>query len=402
MNLDDLTKELEGFCNQDFSNDFLLGLSLNEKKEFYTEKLENNSIELTPKSDLEQYKQSILAVKELGLLNFRFSLSWNEILPNGIGLVNKTKIEFYHQILDFCLANNIEPFVTIFDFDLPEALEKNGGWSNREVLSWFENYIKICVDAFNMKVKHWIVLNQSSIFTENNLVLDKQFLNEKWLNNFLPTLHNTILCQSIGNKIIKNRNPRSQVGTIFSSNYIIPKTFSEKDIKAAERIDVIFNRLFLEPSLGLGYPVQLIPCLKKIFKYFFNDDASLLKVELDFIVIQNCRPIIVAHDLFVPFVNARIVKLNTDFINNIPLEFELETDLIYRIIKKYSKYEEVKKIFIIENNIYHDNENSPSGDIEFSKKPQVKNILQQILNAKNNGGKVDGYFMSFFNNAAQV
>ncbi|MEC4005484.1 family 1 glycosylhydrolase [Flavobacterium sp. SUN052] len=400
--IDEFKEELQEFHTQGFSSDFLLGLSLNEKKEYSAEKLDNNLIELTSKSNLEQYKLNILKIKQLGLLNFRFSLSWNDIMPDGVGLVNETKIDFYHQILDFCLDNNIEPFVTLFDFNLPEALEKKGGWSNREILNWFENYIKICVDAFNLKVKHWIVLNQSSIFLKINLVLDKHFLNEKWLNNFLPTLHNTILCQSLGNKIIKAKNNTSQVGIIFSSHYIVPKTFSEKDLKAADRIDIIFNRLFLEPSIGMGYPVQTIPCLKKISKYFLNEDTELLKADFDFIAIQNCKPIVVEHDLFVPFINARIVKINTNLNNSVPLEFELETDLIYRIIKKYSNYEAVKKIFIIENDLQPNDETCLSIENELSKKLQVKTFLQQILNAKNNGGKVDGYFLSFFNNFTQI
>jgi len=397
MFLDDLKNELQDFNN----NDFFLGLTLKEKNYKKNHISAESSNILNVETSLENYKKSILILKELGITNFRFSLSCEAILPEGIGFVNQTKIAFYHEVLDYCIANEIVPFVTLFDFNLPEALEKKGGWSNREVLNWFENYASICVTAFKSKVNYWIVLNQSSIFTGDNFFLDKQSLNEKRLNSFLPVLHHTLLCQSIGIKIIKEIDPKIQVGIIFSSHIIIiPKTLSNKDLNAADRIDAILNKVFLEPSLGLGYPIQMVPCLKKIYKYFLNGDADLLKVDFDFIGINNCKPLLVAHDLFVPYINAKVFKLTRNDSKNVFLEFELNTDLIYRIIKKYSKYEGIKKIFIIENTTSLLEENHSLSDYQAKEIIQIKTFLQQILNAKNSGGKVDGCFISSSNRMA--
>lgn len=398
MVLDDLKKHLQGFN----SNDFCWGLSLKEKVCTKNLGSEINSNIENVETTLENYKKSILLIKELGITNFRFSLSWEAILPEGVGSVDQTKIDFYHEILDYCIANEIEPFVTLFDFNLPEALEKKGGWSNRDILIWFENYVFTCVNAFKTKVNYWIVLNQPSVFTGVNFFLDKKSLNEKSLNIFLPVLHHTLLCQAIGNKTIKKICPQTQVGTIFSCHYIIPKTASSKDFIATDRIDTILNRLFLEPSLGLGYPIDMVPYLKRISKHFSSGDSDLLKVDFDFIGLHNYKPLIVAHDLFVPFINAKIVELNRNDIKSIPLEFELNTDLIYQIIKKYSKYEGIKKIFIIENNISPLEENHLlSDDRQAIEMIQTKSFLQQILNAKNSGGKVDGYFISSWNSITE-
>lgn len=402
MVLDDLKNQLQSFNSNNSCSDFFLGLSLKEKvcsKDHSSEIYSNiENLETT----LENYKKSILLIKELGITNFRFSLSWEDIIPEGVGFVDQTKIAFYHEILDYCIANEIEPFVTLFDFNLPEALEKKGGWSNRDILIWFENYVSTCVNAFKTKVNYWIVLNQPSVFTGVNFFLDKKSLNEKSLNIFLPVLHHTLLCQAIGYKTIKKISSQTQVGTIFSCHYIIPKTDSFKDCKATDRIDTILNRLFLEPSLGLGYPIQMVPYLKRISKHFSSGDSDLLKVDFDFIGLHNYKPLIVAHDLFVPFINAKVVELNKNDIKSIPLEFELNTDLIYRIIKKYSKYEGIKKIFIVENNISPLEENHLlSDDRQAIEMIQTKSFLQQILNAKNSGGKVDGYFLSSWNSITE-
>jgi len=401
MVLDDLKNQLLGYSSNNFSSDFFLGLSLDEK--MYN-KNNSSGIEINSELDfvetsLESYKKNIILTKELGITNFRFSLSWKYILPEGNGYIDQTKITFYHEVLDFCIANEIEPIVTLFDSNLPEALEKKGGWSNRDILIWFENYVTICVNAFNTKVNYWIVLNQPSIFTGVHFFLDKKSLNEKALNTFLPALHHTLLCQSIGTKTIKKIGPQTQVGTVFSCHYIIPKTDSSKDFKATDRIDTILNRLFLEPSLGLGYPEKIVPCLKKIAKYFESGDSDLLKVDFDFIGLHNYKPLLVAHDLFVPFINARVLKLNRNHIKSNPseFEFELNTDLIYLIIKKYSKYEGIKKIFIVENNTSYLEETHLFCDHKAIEIIQIKSSLQQILNAKNSGGKVNGYFISSLN-----
>lgn len=398
MIIDDLKKELQNFTTTDFTSDFFWGLSLNKKifdKSFISEINPNSEIADTK---LEDYKKSILLLKELGITNFRFSVSWEDILPEGVGFVDESKIAFYHEVLDYCIANEIEPFVTLFDFNLPEALEKKGGWSNREILLWFENFVTICVNAFKSKVTYWIVLNQPSIFTKANLFLDKKSFNEKSLIRFLSALHHTTLCQSIGFKTIKKIGQQTQVGNVFACHYIIPRTISSKDFNAAERIDTILNRLFLEPSLGLGYPIQTVPCLKKISKFFQSGDADLLKVDFDFICLHSYKPLVVAHDLFIPFINAKVVKVNKNESKSMPMEFELNTDLVYQIIQKYTKYKGIKKIFLIENNAFLPEETLTENPTEII---PTTSFLQQILHSKNSGGKVDGFFISSLNTTSE-
>ncbi len=404
MVLEDFKNELQGFITEKFSNDFFLGFSSHQKYGIQNDGFLSNSYSIeVPKKvsnhpselKLEKYKKNILLSKELGITNFALSLSWEEILPNGDGVIDQTKIAFYHEVLDYCIANEIEPFVTLFDFNLPLAIEEKGGWLNREILFWFENYVAICVTTFKDKVNHWIVINQPSVLNELNLFIDKRSISKVNLNKFLPTVHHYLLCQSIGFKKIKQICPQTQVGTIFSCHYVTSKTILEKDIKATERMDALLNKVFLEPTLGLGYPIKLMPSLKKIFKYFQFGDSDLLKVDFDFISINKCSSEVVVYDLFTSYINARIVKFGLINSNNEPLEFELYTKLIYQIINKYSKYEGIKKIFIIENNISFFEKTIQLNEDQTLMITQIKTFLQQISNAKKSGGKVDGFFVSF-------
>lgn len=111
-----------------------------------------------------RYKEDIKLMAEIGLESYRFSISWARILPNGKGKVNEKGIEFYSNLIDECLKYGIIPFVTLYHWDIPQALEEEGGWLNKEVVDHFVNYATICFKAFGDRVKHWITFNEVLCF----------------------------------------------------------------------------------------------------------------------------------------------------------------------------------------------------------------------------------------------
>ena len=246
------------------------------------------------------YKEDINLIKELGIPNFRLSFSWSRILPQGTGKVNKKGVEFYHNVIDYCLELGIEPWVTLYHWDLPLELEIKGGWTNRDILKWFEEYTLVCIKEFKSKVNYWMVLNEPMVFTGAGYFLGVHAPGKKGVSNFLSSMHHAVLCQAIGYNTIKKHHPHSQVGTTFSCSYITPHSDSKKDKDAAKKMDALLNRTFIEPSLGLGYPIESLPFLKRIEKYIHPGDTELMKVAFDFIGIQNYTREVVKHSFYIP------------------------------------------------------------------------------------------------------
>ena len=112
-----------------------------------------------------KFEEDILLMKSMNIKNFRFSLAWSRIIPNGIGNVSQAGIDYYNKVIDFCLAYGITPWVTLYHWDLPQALQNKGGWTNREIVAWFENYVEVCATHFGDRVKNWMVLNEPMVFT---------------------------------------------------------------------------------------------------------------------------------------------------------------------------------------------------------------------------------------------
>ncbi|WP_117232906.1 glycoside hydrolase family 1 protein [Vibrio maerlii] len=111
-----------------------------------------------------RYKEDIRLMAEMGLESYRFSIAWPRIIPNGTGEVNQKGIDFYNSIIDECLSYGIVPFVTLYHWDLPLELEKQGGWTNKATIDAFVHYAKVCFEAFGDRVKHFITFNETVVF----------------------------------------------------------------------------------------------------------------------------------------------------------------------------------------------------------------------------------------------
>lgn len=340
-----------------------------------------------------QYQTDIDLVKQLNIPNFRFSIAWTRILPNGTGEINQAGIDYYNRIIDYCLKQGIEPWVTLYHWDLPHTLELEGGWTNREIVSWFSVYVTLCAQQFGDRVKHWMVMNEPAVFTGAGYFLGIHAPGRTGLKNFLPAVHHAVLCMTAGGRVLRRLLPDAQIGTTFSCSHIEPYSNRPRDIAAAKRVDAFINRLFIEPVLGLGYPINDIPALKRIEKYIQPGDEDNLAFDFDFIGIQNYTREIVKYSFFTPYVNAALVKAEERKVPLTAMGWEVYPPAIYHMIKKFNDYPQIKKIYITENGgAFPDNmENEKVDDTE--RIAYLWSYLQQVLKAKNDGYRVYGYFV---------
>ena len=250
-------------CKEDFGNDFVWGIAMsafqNEgawreggKGESIWDRFSHKKNKILDKTNADittdfyhRYREDIRLTKELGFEVFRFSFAWSRILPNGIGTVNPEGIEFYHKVIDTCLEFGLEPWPTIYHWDLPQILEDMGGWTNRHIVDWFVEYCEVLTEEFGSKVKHWMVLNEPAGFTGLGYMTGYHAPGRMGMSNFLPAVHHTALCQAEGARVIRKNVPDAIIGTTFSCSHIEPHTHRFADIKAAQKVDALLNRLLV-------------------------------------------------------------------------------------------------------------------------------------------------------------
>lgn len=342
------------------------------------------------------YMQDIILMHYLNIKNFRFSISWPRILPEGKDNVNEKGIDFYNRLIDFCLEMGIDPWVTLYHWDLPQALELKGGWTNRDIINWFTDYVAICVQKFGDRVKNWMVLNEPMVFTGAGYFLGIHAPGKKGLNNFLSAAHHAVLCQALGARTIRSYSSDANIGTTFSCSLIEPIDDTRLNVEAAEKIDVITNRMFIEPLIGLGYPVHDLKVLSQLEKFMHQDDEKLMQFPMDFIGVQNYTREIVRHSRFIPYVNAKIIKASMRNVETTTMGWEIYPESIYHMLKKFSAYKGVNNILITESGAAF-NDNFLNGKINDVKRiSYLNNCLKQVLRAKEDGAPVNGYFVWSF------
>lgn len=346
-----------------------------------------------------KYDEDIALLQSLNIPNFRFSISWSRILPKGTGALNQNGIDYYNKLIDACLERNIVPWVTIYHWDLPHELEEKGGWTNREIINWFANYVRVCMECFGDRVKYWMVLNEPMVYTGAGYFLGVHAPGKKGMKNFLPALHHSVICQAQGIKILKTGLPEAEVGTTISCSHIEPIKFTKKHIQASTRIDTLLNCMFLEPLLGLGYPVISEKLNNQLERYIKPGDFKLMQTEFDFLGIQNYTREVVKYSWYTPYLKARIVDANKRRVKTTLMNWEVYPESIYHLLKKYATYSKINKIIVTENGAAF-KDSLLGGKIEDTeRKLFLQEYLNQVLRAKNEGVKVEGYFIwSFLDN----
>ncbi len=343
-----------------------------------------------------RYYEDILLMKQMNICNYRFSLSWSRIFPDGIGTMNHKGVEFYNRVIDFCLSEGIEPWITLYHWDLPQALEQKGGWMNREIINWFSEYVSFCIKTFADRVKHWMILNEPMVFTGAGYFMGIHAPGRKGLSSFLATAHHAVLCQAEGGRIAKSDKSNLKIGTTFSSSHIEAKTNSIKDQQAQVRIDALLNRMFLEPLLGLNYPVKDLKVLRRIEEFVKDGDEQKMFFDMDFIGVQNYTREIVSFDFFTPFVQAKIIKADKRNVQRTVMNWEVYPSSVYYILKRYAAYKNMPEIIVTESGAAFE-DNLIDGNInDAARKIFIQDHIAEILKAKHEGVKVNGYFVWSF------
>ena len=235
-----------------------------------------------------RYKEDVALMKEMGLKAYRFSISWPRIFPTGRGEVNRKGLEFYDNLINELIENNIQPVVTLYHWDLPLALQSIGGWANREVSDAFVEYATLMFNHFNDRVKLWITFNEPQVFTL--LYYSFGFLEEGIPGGFQASHNVNVAHAQAVEAYRQSEYSDGKIGITLNLSTVYPKTDSDLDKQATAIVDNITNRWFLDPVLKGTYPKEISNAINEEFGLTFpSNDLSLLKsvLPMDFLGVNN-------------------------------------------------------------------------------------------------------------------
>lgn len=248
-------------------------------------KIKNGDTGDTACDSYHRWREDIALARAMNLNTYRFSISWPRIQPAGSGPANSKGVDYYSRLVDALLEARIRPLVTLYHWDLPQALEDAGGWPNRDTASGFADYVELVGRALGDRVSDWILLNEPAAFTDLGYLEGTHAPGRKSLFDFLRASHTVNLAQGEGFRALKAARPGARVGTAFSMSACEPATNSEADKLAAERAHAMTNVWFLETALHGRYP-EALAFLPETAMGIKPGDFDKMRAPLDFIGIN--------------------------------------------------------------------------------------------------------------------
>ncbi|WP_214704046.1 MULTISPECIES: GH1 family beta-glucosidase [unclassified Exiguobacterium] len=206
-----------------------------------------------------RYKEDIALMAEMGLESYRFSISWPRVFPNGTGEVNEKGLEFYNNLIDECLKHDIVPFVTLYHWDLPQALEEKGGWKNKETVDAFVRFADTCFQSFGDRVNHWITFNEAVIFCSLGYLTGAHPPGiEGDVKGYFQTTHNVFVAHARAVELFKQSGHTGEIGITHVFNPAFSIDDAEENKFAEMHANAYATHWFYDPILKGEYPEYVV------------------------------------------------------------------------------------------------------------------------------------------------
>ena len=232
-----------------------------------------------------RFREDILLMRELGLKAYRFSISWSRILPEGTGRVNQKGIDFYSRLVDGLLESGIEPFATLYHWDLPAALDDRGGWVNRDIASWFAEYAEVMFQALDGRIRHWATLNEPWVVADAGYLYGVHAPGHR--SRFEAPLVSHNLMRAHGAAVSLYRSiGKHQIGLVVNLEPKYPASEKAEDRNATRLADAYMNRQYLDPLFKGSYPEEMAEMFEDAWPEFPAEDFDSIRQPIDFLGIN--------------------------------------------------------------------------------------------------------------------
>ncbi|MDW8059894.1 MAG: GH1 family beta-glucosidase [Thermomicrobium sp.] len=236
-----------------------------------------------------RWPQDVALMRDLGAQAYRFSIAWPRIFPEGTGPVNERGLAFYDRLVDALLEAGIVPFVTLYHWDLPQALQDRGGWAVRTTSEAFADYAETVARRLGDRVRYWITHNEPWVVAYLGHYEGVHAPGIRDLATAVRVSHELLVSHGLAAQAIRSASPQARVGITLNLSPVLPATDAPGDVEAAQRFDGVLNRWFLDPVFGRGYPADIREFLAPYFEPP-ETDLPLIAQPLDFLGVNYYAP----------------------------------------------------------------------------------------------------------------
>jgi len=328
-----------------------------------------------------RWPQDVALMSRLGIRAYRLSTAWPRILPDGRGRPNEKGLEFYDRLIDGIMAADIEPWVCLYHWDLPQALEDRGGWQNRDVASWFADYAHLTVRRLGDRVKHW------ATFNEPNAAAVKGYGD----GEHAPGIRGRLTAlKAIHVEGMRSERTDLLVGNIYNFHPREPASEREQDEAAALMLDALWNRSFPDPQIHGHYSE---PLAAEMEEFIEPGDLDMIRCKPDYFAVNHYTRTRVRHDPDHPFQVGVVPPSPGTRVTE--MGWEIVADAFRSVlIEVKERYSGDLPIYVLENGAAF--RDQVDADERIRDEPRIaylRDYLGAVLDAIEGGVPVRGYFV---------
>jgi beta-glucosidase len=356
-----------------------------------------NGDKLDPACDhYRRFRQDFALMRELGITNYRLSLAWPRIYPEGDGALNQAGLDFYETLVDSMLENGITPWVTMFHWDLPQALEDRGGWRSRVVPEAFATYADTIVKTLGDRVKNWITVNEIRCFTTQaygglgkapGVIESKKVVNQ--------TVHNALVCHGHAVRAVRQHGGRgAKCGLSDNCETVIPVTESEPDVAAAREWFADANLAILDPIYKGRYSDKYLKSCGRAQPKVESGDFELIGQPTDFLGLNIYAGLFVRRgkdgkpQLLLP--SDSYPRTDSPWLHLAPRALYWAPRLVADVYG-------VKNVYVTENGCGYDDDIVKDGEVlDLHRVEYLRSYLKELQRSIEDGTPVRGYFVWCF------
>jgi beta-glucosidase len=339
-----------------------------------------------------RWQQDIALMKEIGLNAYRFSISWPRVLPAGRGAINSAGLDFYDRLVDGLLAAGITPYPTLYHWDLPQALQKSGGWANRETVYYFGEYAKVIGKRLGDRVTNWITHNEPFVAAVVGHFLGEHAPGVQDPVTTFQVAHHLLLSHGEAVLALRAATPRSSaIGIALNLSPIHPASDSKADQLAARRFDGLLNRMFLDPIFRGQYPEDMLTLFGPLSPRVEPGDLERISVPIDFLGVNYYSRTVVRNGADLAIIQAQQIQPTGSEYSQM---WEIYPPGLYELITRVYRDYKPSAMLITENGVPVPDRVDFDGHVRDARRSDyLHRHLVQAHRALSDGVPLHGYFI---------
>ena len=343
-----------------------------------------------------RWEEDLDIMKWMGVRSYRFSIAWPRIQPTGRGPANQAGIDFYSRLVDGLLERGIEPMVTLYHWDLPQALEDEGGWRDRSIIERFGAYADIVSSALGDRCKRWVTHNEPWCVAHLGHATGEQAPGIKDVGVSLAVAHHVLVSHGVATRRIRENVADASVGITVNLCPAFPASGSEADARATRLFDGFFNRWYLDPLYGKGYPADKVAHYQELgdlpegpLSFVEPGDLDTIAVPTDFLGINYYSRGIIRDEEAED--NDPVTLESSGVVTD--MDWEVAPDALRLLLHRVHEDYAPGSIHITENGAAYPTAPDADGRVrDVEREAYLKSHIEALAEAKSAGVPVDGYF----------